>query len=119
MAGPHAFILKCVQLPESLQIGCHQLTLATASETAEEMAFCSVVKACELALDTDSTLPPVETASELAMLLVSPFWAAFCSCTEQSIWSTPKHSPVCRVSIQNFRQARQHSDYTHMYIRRS
>ena len=39
------FIVKSTQLPESPQVGCHRLTLATASETAEEMAFCSVVNA--------------------------------------------------------------------------
>lgn len=60
-------------------------TFATASETAEAMALSSVAKAWELAFDTDSTLPPVDTARELAMLLVSPFWAAFSTCRQLRI----------------------------------
>ncbi len=50
-----------------------KLTCATAFEIAEEMALLSIVNAWELAFETDVTFPPVDTAREFAMLLVSPF----------------------------------------------
>lgn len=50
-----------------------KLTFATASDIAEEMALVAVANAWELAFETDVTFPPVDTAREFAMLLVSPF----------------------------------------------
>jgi len=58
-------------------------TFATASDMAEEIALVAVANAWALALATDVTFPPVDTASALAMLLVSPLFVAACSCRQQ------------------------------------